>query len=66
MKIPVEFSPDPFANQRQCSEIGKSNELAHDCFSVVGEISNIAEVDCFIASGLIPPIPGRISAQFRE
>lgn len=38
-----------------CFEIGKSNELGGDCFCVQGEVSDMREADCLIASGLVPP-----------
>jgi hypothetical protein len=49
---PDEILRDPKANQPQCSEIGKSNELDDDCFCVAGEVSDQAEIDCLLASGI--------------
>ena len=37
-----------------CFNIGKDNELAGDCFCVQDEVSDIAEVDCLINSGIVP------------
>ena len=38
-----------------CYEIGKSNELDGDCYCVNGEISDLREVDCLMASRLLAP-----------
>lgn len=38
-----------------CWAIGKENELEGDCFCVEGEVSDMAEVDCLIASGIVSP-----------
>jgi hypothetical protein len=37
-----------------CFEIGKADELGGDCFCVQDDVSDMAEVDCLIASGLVP------------
>lgn len=37
-----------------CWNIGKESELGQDCFCVEGELSSIDELDCLIASGIIP------------
>jgi hypothetical protein len=37
-----------------CFNIGKDNELDGDCFCVQDEVSDMAEVDCLIASGIVP------------
>ena len=37
-----------------CFEIGKADELGGDCFCVQDEVSDMAEVDCLIASGIVP------------
>jgi hypothetical protein len=37
-----------------CFQIGKATELDGDCFCVQGDVSSIEEVDCLIASGIVP------------
>jgi putative hemolysin len=37
-----------------CFNIGKDNELDGDCFCVQDELSDVAELDCLIASGVLP------------
>lgn len=38
-----------------CADVGKPNELGNDCFCVEGDLSNMEEVDCLIASGVVRP-----------
>jgi hypothetical protein len=50
-------SEDEVQNQptlRQCQEVGKSSELDGDCYCVAGTVSDMKEVDCLIASGVVP------------
>ena len=37
-----------------CFNIGQYNELGGDCFCVQDEVSDMAEVDCLINSGIVP------------
>jgi len=45
--------PSP-SGDTYCFEIGKANELGGDCFCVKDDVSDMAEVDCLIASGIVP------------
>ena len=37
-----------------CWNIGKGDELGGDCFCVEGSVTDMLEVDCLIASGIVP------------
>lgn len=37
-----------------CWNIGKESELGKDCFCVEGELNTLDELDCLVASGIIP------------
>jgi hypothetical protein len=37
-----------------CFNVGKGSELNNDCFCVQDLVSTMAEVDCLIASGVVP------------
>jgi hypothetical protein len=37
-----------------CFNVGKTSELNNDCFCVQDIVSSMAEVDCLIASGVVP------------
>jgi hypothetical protein len=53
-ETPVEeFVETPIKEDVYCFQVGKSNELGGDCFCVQDVVSEIAEVDCLIASGII-------------
>lgn len=46
----TEIAPDsPF-----CFEVGKTSELGGDCFCVEGELTTIEELDCLVASRVVP------------
>ena len=55
----VEVSPEEPVEESSegdvyCFQLGKSNELGGDCFCVQDNVSSMAEVDCLIASGIVP------------
>lgn len=37
-----------------CFEVGKTSELGGDCFCVEGELTTIEELDCLVASRVVP------------
>lgn len=52
---PAESSPAATVVERAfCSAVGKTSELNQDCFCVEGTLDSIAELDCMVASGIIP------------
>jgi hypothetical protein len=59
---PTETAPEPkdsepttvLVERPFCSAVGKSSELDQDCFCVEGTLDTIEELDCMVASGIVP------------